>query len=157
MDAPVSRDPAALLDKLERLLARLSPGEAVPTLLVREGKPVDFPSGPSSSTAPAREPGLSHLCRPPGRLLPGPGDRRPGAPEGGRISSKPSPRPGAAGPEDGPPGEGADATGDRDRDRMYGDLITANLYRMEKGARVLRTETITTLAAARWWRSRWTP
>ena len=23
---------------------------------------------------------------------------------------------------------------------MYGDLITANLYRMEKGARVLRTE-----------------
>ncbi|MFQ9412386.1 MAG: NFACT family protein [Evtepia gabavorous] len=32
------------------------------------------------------------------------------------------------------------ATGDRDRDRMYGDLITANLYRMEKGARVLRTE-----------------
>lgn len=32
------------------------------------------------------------------------------------------------------------ATQNRDQLRIYGDLITANLYRMEKGARVLRTE-----------------
>lgn len=55
VDAPVSRDPAALLDKLERLLARLSQGEAVPTLLVREGKPVDFSFRPILQYGPGTE------------------------------------------------------------------------------------------------------
>ena len=32
------------------------------------------------------------------------------------------------------------ATGDRDRDRIYGDLITANLYRMERGMTCLTAE-----------------
>ena len=55
VDAPVSRDPAALLDRLERLLARLSQGEAVPTLLVREDKPVDFSFRPILQYGPGTE------------------------------------------------------------------------------------------------------
>ena len=95
VDAPVSRDPAALLDKLERLLARLSQGEAVPTLLRQKGQ--DF----LKTLTQARERLARKMALQEKELA---------------------------------------ATGDRDRDRMYGDLITANLYRMEKGARVLRTE-----------------
>ena len=151
VDAPVSRDPAALLDKLERLLARLSQGEAVPTLLVREGKPVDFSFLAHLQYGPGTESGLSHLALL--DALPGPGTADQ-VPRRGRIS-KPSPRPGSGWPGRWPSRRRSwppQATG---TDRMCGDLITANLYRMEKGGRCCGRKTITTLTAARW-RSRWT-
>ncbi len=97
-----------------------------------------FPSGPSSSTGPPRR---AVPAKPSGPLLDQfyqEGDRRAGTSEGQDFLKTPEPRPGTAGAEDGPPGESAG--GHRppwERDRMYGDLITANLYRMTGGKAVL--------------------
>ena len=141
VDAPVSRDPAALLDKLERLLARLSQGEAVPTLLVREGKPVDFSFRPILQYGPGTE---SRAYPTFAALLDAFYQARETADQVRQkgqdfLKTLTQARERLARKMALQEKELA-ATGDRDRDRMYGDLITANLYRMEKGARVLRTE-----------------
>ena len=141
VDAPVSRDPAALLDKLERLLARLSQGEAVPTLLVREDKPVDFSFRPILQYGPGTE---SRAYPTFAALLDAFYQARETADQVRQkgqdfLKTLTQARERLARKMALQEKELA-ATGDRDRDRMYGDLITANLYRMEKGARVLRTE-----------------
>ena len=141
VDAPVSRDPAALLDRLERLLARLSQGEAVPTLLVREDKPVDFSFRPILQYGPGTE---SRAYPTFAALLDAFYQARETADQVRQkgqdfLKTLTQARERLARKMALQEKELA-ATGDRDRDRMYGDLITANLYRMEKGARVLRTE-----------------
>ena len=141
VDAPVSRDPAALLDRLERLLARLSQGEAVPTLLVREDKPVDFSFRPILQYGPGTE---SRAYPTFAALLDVFYQARETADQVRQkgqdfLKTLTQARERLARKMALQEKELA-ATGDRDRDRMYGDLITANLYRMEKGARVLRTE-----------------
>ena len=134
VDAPVSRDPAALLDKLERLLARLSQGEAVPTLLVREGKPVDFSFRPILQYGPGTE---SRAYPTFAALLDAFYQARETADQVRQkgqdfLKTLTQARERLARKMALQEKELA-ATGDRDRDRMYGDLITANLYRMERG------------------------
>ena len=141
VDAPVSRDPAALLDKLERLLARLSQGEAVPTLLVREGKPVDFSFRPILQYGPGTE---SRAYPTFAALLDAFYQARETADQVRQkgqdfLKTLTQARERLARKMALQEKELA-ATGDRDRDRMYGDLITANLYRMERGAARLETE-----------------
>lgn len=130
-----------LLDKLERLLARLSQGEAVPTLLVREDKPVDFSFRPILQYGPGTE---SRAYPTFAALLDAFYQARETADQVRQkgqdfLKTLTQARERLARKMALQEKELA-ATGDRDRDRMYGDLITANLYRMEKGARVLRTE-----------------
>lgn len=143
VDAPVSRDPAALLDRLERLLARLSQGEAVPTLLVREGKPVDFSFRPILQYGPGTE---SRAYPTFAALLDAFYQARETADQVRQkgqdfLKTLTQARERLARKMALQEKELA-ATGDRDRDRdrMYGDLITANLYRMERGAARLETE-----------------
>ena len=141
VDAPVGRDPQALLDKLARLLERLQAGAAQPTLLVREGKPVDFSFRPILQYGPetesrsfdrfaalldefyqARE--TADQVRQKGQdFLKSLTQARDRLTRKMALQEK----------------ELAD-TQNRDLDRIRGDLITANLYRMEKGAKSLRTE-----------------
>lgn len=141
VDAPVSRDPAALLDRLERLLARLSQGEAVPTLLVREDKPVDFSFRPILQYGPGTE---SRAYPTFAALLDAFYQARETADQVRQkgqdfLKTLTQARERLARKMALQEKELA-ATGDRDRDRMYGDLITANLYRMERGAARLETE-----------------
>ena len=141
VDAPVSRDPAALLDKLERLLARLSQGEAVPTLLVREGKPVDFSFRPILQYGPGTE---SRAYPTFAALLDAFYQARETADQVRQkgqdfLKTLTQARERLARKMALQEKELA-ATGDRDRDRMYGDLITANLYRMERGMSRLTAE-----------------
>ncbi len=141
VDAPVGRDPALLLDKLAALVARVQTGQVQPALLARQGKAVDFSFRPilqygpetESRTYPtfaallddfyqARETAdqvrqkgqdfLKSLTHARDRLI-----RKLALQE-----------------------EELARTANRETDRRYGDLITANLYRMEKGAKVLQAE-----------------
>ena len=141
VDGPVGRDPQVLLEKLDRLLDRLQTGGAQPTLLVREGKPVDFSFRPILQYGPetesrsfdrfatlldafyqARE--TADQVRQKGQdFLKSLTQARERLTRKMALQEK----------------ELAD-TQNRDLDRIRGDLITANLYRMEKGAKVLRTE-----------------
>ena len=126
---------------LSPLLARLSQGEAVPTLLVREDKPVDFSFRPILQYGPGTE---SRAYPTFAALLDAFYQARETADQVRQkgqdfLKTLTQARERLARKMALQEKELA-ATGDRDRDRMYGDLITANLYRMEKGARVLRTE-----------------
>ena len=141
VDAPVGRDPALLLDKLAALVARVQTGQVQPALLARQGKAVDFSFRPilqygpetESRTYPtfaallddfyqARETAdqvrqkgqdfLKSLTHARDRLI-----RKLALQEEELVR-----------------------TANRETDRRYGDLITANLYRMEKGAKVLQAE-----------------
>ena len=139
---PGKKNPGALTpaDRTE-LLARLSQGEAVPTLLVREGKPVAFSFRPILQYGPGTE---SRAYPTFAALLDAFYQARETADQVRQkgqdfLKTLTQARERLARKMALQEKELA-ATGDRDRDRMYGDLITANLYRMEKGARVLRTE-----------------
>lgn len=98
VDAPVSRDPAALLDRLERLLARLSQGRLCPPSWSGRTSRWISPSGPSSSTAPARRAGPIPPLPPSWTPFTRPGRPPTRCARRGRISSKPSPRPGSGWP-----------------------------------------------------------
>ncbi|MCI5499046.1 MAG: NFACT family protein [Clostridiales bacterium] len=141
VDAPVNRNPQALLDKLETLLRRLEEGRAQPTLLVREGKPVDFSFRPILQYGPETE---SRSFARFGDLLDDFYQARETADQvrqkgqdflksltqaRDRITRKMALQE-----------KELAQTQNREQDRICGDLITANLYRMEKGARVLRAE-----------------
>lgn len=141
VDAPVNRNPQALLDKLDRLLQRLEEGRAQPTLLVREGKPVDFSFRPILQYGPETE---SRSFASFGDLLDDFYQARETADQvrqkgqdflksltqaRDRITRKMALQE-----------KELAQTQNREQDRICGDLITANLYRMEKGARVLRAE-----------------
>ena len=139
VDAPVSRDPAALLDKLERLLARLSQGEAVPTLLVREGKPVDFTVLPILQYGPETEsrPQASFS-----QMLDEFYERREAADrvrQRGQdlVKAVTSARDRTARKLANQTRE-LEATRDRERLRELGDILTSNLHAMERGMEVLR-------------------
>ena len=141
VDAPVGRDPEKLLSKVDAILAKLEAGEVQPTMLVRADKPVDFSFRPILQYGPAtelrffdsfsalldayyqtretadsvRQKGqdfIKSLTHARDRLV-----RKMALQE-----------------------KELEQTQNRDQHRIYGDLITANLYRMEKGMKVLRTE-----------------
>ena len=141
VDAPVGRDPEALLDKLTALLDKVRAGQTQPTMLIRGEKPVDFSFRPILQYGPAtelrefdsfhamldefyqaretadtvRQKGqdfIKSLTHARDRLV------RKMALQEKELAE----------------------TQNRDQHRIYGDLITANLYRMEKGMKVLRTE-----------------
>ena len=54
-DAPVGRDPAGLYARLSRLLTQVEEGKTTPTLLVREGSPVDVSFRPILQYGPTTE------------------------------------------------------------------------------------------------------
>ena len=141
VDTPVGRDPELLLTKVDAILARLEAGEVQPTMLIREDKPVDFSFRPILQYGPAtelrsfdsfaalldayyqtretadsvRQKGqdfIKSLTHARDRLV-----RKMVLQE-----------------------KELEQTQNREQQRIYGDLITANLYRMEKGMKVLRTE-----------------
>lgn len=141
VDAPAGRDPAALLDRLTALVGKVAAGQVQPTLLVRQGEGVDFSFRPILQYGPATEsrtyPTFAALLdefyqaketadqvRQKGRdFLKSLTHAR------DRLVKKMALQE-----------EELARTRNRERDRRYGDLITANLYRMEKGAKVLRAE-----------------
>ena len=140
-DAPVGRDPAGLYARLARLLTQVEEGKTTPTLLVREGSPVDVSFRPILQYGPTTE---SRSCQTFGALLDQFYQEKETAE---RVRQKGQDflktlnharerlvRKMALQEK-----ELAD-TAHRERDRMYGDLITANLYRMTKGERVLQAE-----------------
>ena len=140
-DAPAGAGPDRLLDKLSDLLDRLSAGKAQPTMLLREGRPADFSFRPILQYGPTGEnrvyPTFSALLdayhqeretadriRQKGQDLLKPLNhakdrlKRKMALQEKELAENRS----------------------RDKHRLYGELITANLYWMEKGARSLRAE-----------------
>lgn len=141
VDAPVGRDPDALLDKLAALLDRLQGGQVQPTMLLREGKPVDFSFRPILQYGPGTEnrsfDRFSALLdefyqakenadqvRQKGQdLIKSLNHARDRLARKLALQEK----------------ELAE-TQNREENRIRGDLITANLYRMEKGMRSLKTE-----------------
>ncbi len=140
-DAPVGRDPAALYARLTRLLVQVGEGKTTPTLLVREGRPADFSFRPILQYGPATE---SVTCPTFGALL----DRFYQEKETAErvrqkgqdfLKSLNHARDRLVRKMANQAKELAE-TANRDRDRMYGDLITANLYRMKKGETLLRAE-----------------
>lgn len=140
-DAPVGLDPAGLYARLARLLTQVEEGKTTPTLLVREGRPADFSFRPILQYGPATE---SVTCPTFGALL----DRFYQEKETAErvrqkgqdfLKSLNHARDRLARKMANQAKELAE-TANRDRDRMYGDLITANLYRMKKGETLLRAE-----------------
>ena len=141
VDAPVGRDPKKLLEKMDDMLAKLRAGQVQPTMLLREDKPVDFSFRPILQYGPgteirtfdtftalldefyqARE--TADSVRQKGQDF---------------IKSLTQARDRLARKMALQEKEMAQ-TQNREQNRIYGDLITANLYRMEKGMKVLRTE-----------------
>jgi predicted ribosome quality control (RQC) complex YloA/Tae2 family protein len=140
-DAPIGDRADLLLDKLSALLNRLDQGGATPVCLVREGRPADFSFRPILQYGPSGEnktyDTFSHLLD----------DYYQAKETADQVKQK-----------------GQDflksltkarqrlekrialqeqelaETKNREQNRIYGDLITSNLYRMEKGARTLVTE-----------------
>lgn len=140
-DTPVGTDPAKLLDRLTAQLARLAEGKGEPTLLVREGKPSDFSFRPILQYGPTGE---SRTYESFGALLDEYYEAKETAEQvkqkgqdfikslthaRDRLNKK------IAMQE-----KEREETKNRDRYRIFGDLITANLYRMERGMKVLKTE-----------------
>ncbi|MDD5863718.1 MAG: NFACT RNA binding domain-containing protein [Firmicutes bacterium] len=141
VDAPVGRDPETLLDKLAALLDRLQGGQVQPTMLLREGKPVDFSFRPILQYGPGTEnrsfDRFSALLdefyqakenadqvRQKGQdLIKSLNHARDRLARKLALQEK----------------ELAE-TQNREENRIRGDLITANLYRMEKGMKSLKTE-----------------
>ena len=141
VDAPVGRDPEKLLGKVDSMLAKLRGRQVQPTMLLREDKPVDFSFRPILQYGPgtelrtfdtftalldefyqARE--TADSVRQKGQDF---------------IKSLTQARDRLARKMALQEKELAQ-TQNREQNRIYGDLITANLYRMEKGMKVLRTE-----------------
>lgn len=139
--APVGEDPAPLLDKLQALLAKLDAGETQPTMLLREDKPVDFSFRPILQYGPGTElkrfDSFSALLD----AYYGQREAQRKAQQRGRdlIKSVTAARDRLNRKLALQEKELAE-TANRDQDRMAGDLITANLYRMQKGMGSLRTE-----------------
>ena len=141
VDAPVGRNPEKLREKLTALTGRVAAGQVQPTLLVRQGQAVDYSFRPILQYGPETEsksyPTFSALLddyyqaketadqvRQKGQdFLKSLTHAR------DRLVKKLAMQT-----------EELARTKNRETDRMYGDLITANLYRMEKGAKVLRAE-----------------
>ncbi|MBR5533921.1 MAG: NFACT family protein, partial [Ruminiclostridium sp.] len=141
VDAPVGRAPETLLEKLETLLNKVNAGQPQPTMLIRQDKPVDFSFRPILQYGPAtelrefdsfhamldefyqaretvdtvRQKGQDFI-----KSLTHARDR---------LARKMALQE-----------KELEQTQNREQQRIYGDLITANLYRMEKGMKVLRTE-----------------
>ena len=141
VDAPVGRDPETLLEKVEAILAKVETGEVRPTMLVREGRPVDFSFRPILQYGPATELRFFDTFA---ALLDAYYQTRETADsvrQKGQdfIKSLTHARDRLVRKMALQEKELA-ATQNRDQQRIYGDLITANLYRMEKGMKVLRTE-----------------
>lgn len=141
VDAPAGQDANQLLDKLSALLDKTEAGQVQPTLLVREGKAVDFTFRPILQYGPGTESIpydtfstlLDHFyqARETAEQVKQKGQDF--------IKSLTQARDRLARKMAMQEKELAE-TKNRDHYRLCGDLITANLYRMEKGARVLRTE-----------------
>lgn len=141
VDASVGRDPERLLDKLADLVERVQWGQVQPTLLVRQEQMVDYSFRPILQYGPGTEnQGYSTFAS----LMDGFYQARETADQvrqkgqdfikslthaRDRLVRKMALQE-----------EELTRTKNRETDRMYGDLITANLYRMEKGAKVLRAE-----------------
>lgn len=140
-DAPVGRDPQRLLSKLEALLKRLHTEGGEPTLLLRDGQPADFSFRPilqygltsenrsfehfsalldtfyaeRETTERVRQKGqdfIKTLTHARERLV------RKMAMQEKELAN----------------------TQSREQNQIYGELITANLYRMERGMRTLTAE-----------------
>lgn len=141
VDAPLGRDPEKLLEKVDAILEKLRAGDVQPTMLVREGKPVDFSFRPILQYGPGTENRAFDTF---GDLLDAFYQARETADSvrqkgqdfikslthaRDRLTRKMAMQE-----------KELERTKNREQDRMYGDLITANLYRMEKGMKVLRAE-----------------
>ncbi len=139
--APVGAGAGALLDKLRALLAKLEAGEVQPTMLRREDRPVDFSFRPILQYGPGTElrayPSFSALLddyygqRETARRVQQRGKDliKPLTAARDRLARK------LALQE-----KELAETGKREAYRVAGDLITSNLYRMERGMQVLKTE-----------------
>ncbi|MCI8414008.1 MAG: fibronectin/fibrinogen-binding protein [Ruminiclostridium sp.] len=139
--APIGENPEALLNKLQALLDKLDAGDVQPTMLLREDKPVDFSFRPILQYGPGtdlkRFDNFSALLD----AYYGQRETQRKAQQRGRdlIKSVTAARDRLKRKLALQEKELAE-TANRDRDRMAGDLITANLYRMEKGKKSLTTE-----------------
>ena len=139
-DAPVGRNPEKLLDRLEKLVEKATAGTWEPYLLLRDGKPADFSFRPILQYGPStqlkkmdkfsllldvfyEEKELSERVRQKGQDL-----IRSVTTARDRVVRKL-----------GIQAKELESTRERDKLRRMGELITANLYRMGKGMRVLRT------------------
>ena len=141
VDAPVGRDPAALLDKLAALLSNVNKGQVQPTMLVREEKAADFSFRPILQYGPTTE---SHSYPTFTALLDAFYQARETADQVKQkgqdfLKSLNQARERLVRKMALQEKELAD-TANREQDRIRGDLITANLYRMKKGEMVLQAE-----------------
>ena len=141
VDAPVGRDPAALLDKLAALLSNGNEGQVQPTMLLREEKAADFSFRPILQYGPTTE---SHSYPPFTALLDAFYQARETADQVKQkgqdfLKSLNQARERLVRKMALQEKELAD-TANREQDRIRGDLITANLYRMKKGETVLQAE-----------------
>ena len=140
-DAPIAAGPDRLRAALAALLDRVEAGAGTPTLLVRDGAYADFSFRPILQYGPGTE---SRACPSFAALL---DDFYAARETADQVKQKGQDllktlsnardrlaRKLAAQERE------LDATKDRDRYRICGDLITANLYRMQKGERVLRAQ-----------------
>ncbi|MDY3015023.1 MAG: NFACT RNA binding domain-containing protein [Evtepia sp.] len=141
VDAPVERGVETLLDKLTALVEKAAAGENQPTLLMREGQPVDFSFRPILQYGPTTESvekesfsalldGFYHAKETAEQVRQKGQDFIKSLTHArDRLARKMALQE-----------KELEGTKDREHDRMCGDLITANLYRMEKGSRRLVTE-----------------
>ena len=141
VDAPAGQDSSRLLDRLAALVDRVAAGQTQPTLLRREDRPVDFTFRPILQYGPGTEslayPSFSALLddyyqareiadrvRQKGQDL-----IKPLHQARDRLARKMALQE-----------KELAETENRDRYRLFGELITANLYRMKKGEKVLRAQ-----------------
>ena len=137
VDAPVGRDPTALLDKLAALLSNVNEGQVQPTMLLREEKAADFSFRPILQYGPTTE---SHSYPTFTALLDAFYQARETADQVKQkgqdfLKSLNQARERLVRKMALQEKELAD-TANREQDRIRGDLITANLYRMKKGETV---------------------
>ena len=137
----MGRDPAALLEKLAALLSNVNEGQVQPTILLREEKAADFSFRPILQYGPTTE---SHSYPTFTALLDAFYQARETADQVKQkgqdfLKSLNQARERLVRKMALQEKELAD-TANREQDRIRGDLITANLYRMKKGETVLRAE-----------------
>ena len=140
-DGPAGQNAPLLLDKLAALLEKVQTGKTQPTLLRREGKAVDFTFRPILQYGPGTE-SISYPTF--AALLDDYYQARETADQvkqKGQDLLKPltQARDRLARKMVLQEKELAE-TQNRDKYRLYGELITANLYRMKKGEKVLRAQ-----------------
>lgn len=141
VDSPAGQNAPLLLDKLSALVEKTAAGQTEPTLLRREGKAVDFTFRPILQYGPGTEsisyPTFAALLddyyqaretadqvRQKGQDL-----LKPLTQARDRLARKMALQE-----------KELAQSHDRDRHRLFGELITANLYRMKKGERTLRAQ-----------------